>query len=100
MTNDSDKIYRLYVEHDETNMSNPEEKREVQIGKAIISLIEDHLNSDDERQDPVYVLEDILHLAKELIGMHTVEADEKWSAKEEVGGDEDCEMQNTGPGQV
>ena len=99
MTNDSDKIYRLYVEHDETNMANPEEKREVQIGKKILAICKQAAESGNRFEKEGGELE---KLAKELIEMHgqEIEPDDKWSAKEEVGGDEDCEMQNTGPGQV
>lgn len=95
MTNDSSKIFSLYTEatkipvnfktegqptetdHDETDMSNPEEKREVQIGKEILTL-SDKLRSavgdtpdDPEREDELYKLfTGVEKLAEELIKMH------------------------------
>jgi hypothetical protein len=93
MTSDSKSIYQLYAEattipvefkkgfgqpgdHDETDMSNPEERTEVQIAKDILNAIDDHLNQ--EESDPVPTFEVIEHLAKELLKMH--------------GQSEDCEM--------
>lgn len=49
-------------EHDETDMSNPEENREVQIGKAIIEICKDNLH--------IRVFREIEQLANELIQIH------------------------------
>lgn len=56
-------------EHDETNMKNPEEKREVQIGKEIISKTQHLVNIIPEDDWAKYVTP-IQALAKELIKMH------------------------------
>jgi hypothetical protein len=49
-------------EHDETDMSNPEENREVQIGRAIVEICKDNLQ--------IRVFREIEQLANELIQMH------------------------------
>jgi hypothetical protein len=54
-------------DHDETNMNSPEEKREVQIGKAILSYILAYSNENVTEQ---LFLDGIKKLAEELIKMH------------------------------
>lgn len=49
-------------EHDETDMSNPEENREVQIGRAIVEICKDNLH--------IRVFREIEQLANELIQIH------------------------------
>ena len=61
-------------DHNETDMSNPEEKREVQIGKEILRITDgsyEHM-LDDELM--VKDLETIQKLARELIDTHTGKA--------------------------
>lgn len=55
-------------EHDETDMSNPEENREVQIGKAIIEIC--------EANQQIEGFNDIKQLANELIQIHQAPEDE------------------------
>lgn len=51
-----------YEEHDKTDMSNPEENREVQIGRAIVEMCKDNLH--------IRVFRKIEQLANELIQMY------------------------------
>ena len=53
-------------EHDETNMNNPEEKREVQIGNEILKLISGMVPANGQTGKYLQVEK----LAKELIDMH------------------------------
>lgn len=59
------------TEHDETDMNNPEEKREVQIGKEIISKTQ-HLVQYIPQEEWAKLVTPIQALAKELIKMHGV----------------------------
>ena len=65
----SQKFVKAYESHDESDMNNPEETREVQIGNEILKLTQPLVNriSDEDWQKfvtPIQVL------AKELIQMH------------------------------
>lgn len=62
-------IQELQNEHDETDMSNPEEKREVKIGKEIINRV-DTLIQDPNPNRITQMSFEIKKLAKELIDMH------------------------------
>ena len=64
---DSPNVRPLKREHDETDMNNAEEKREVQIGKAILSYILAYSNENVTEQ---LFLDGIKKLAEELIKMH------------------------------
>lgn len=66
---DSPNPLPLKQENDETDMNNPEEKREVQIGKEIINRTQHLVNIIPEDDWAKYVTP-IQELAKELIKMH------------------------------
>jgi hypothetical protein len=57
---------------DETDMGNPEEKREVQIGREILKHIDDaHKENKSSETQTMYIhLDEIARLAEELIKMH------------------------------
>ena len=59
-------------EHPESDMNNPEEKREVQIGKEILKHIDDaHKENKDSETKTMYIhLDEIARLVDELIKMH------------------------------
>lgn len=57
------------TEHDETDMNNPEEKREVTIAKAILSYLVAYEN---ENINEELCLSGIKKLAQELLRMHGV----------------------------
>jgi hypothetical protein len=59
--------------HDESDMSNPAEKREVQIGKEILQALE-NINASSGSGS---LLEDIRKLATELIQMHSGSGEKK-----------------------
>lgn len=68
MDHDPKKVLRWLGEHDETDMADSEEAREVQIGKQILRLVH------SSREDPVVCephLDEIETLARELVSMHT-----------------------------
>lgn len=56
-------------DHDETDMSNPEEKSEVEIGEAILQVIEKHLQHDLHQYHDEGV-QKIKALAEKLVQMH------------------------------
>jgi len=70
LTEDADEIAALAVEdHDETDMSNPEEQKEVVIGKTILKLIKQCESTPDESY--IGTLRKIKAEAAKLVEMHT-----------------------------
>lgn len=67
---DSENAKFVLKEHDETNMNNPEEKREVQIGKEIKSLYDICVQNTTNDEILLQSLNRINELATELIRMH------------------------------
>lgn len=75
MNGDAKNIFNLYLEHDETNMANPEEKRELVIGRKIKHLLGSRKGTVEDYREQI---QQAIELAEELIKMHGQEEDDEY----------------------